>query len=246
MNVRHPRTAGALGLAGLVLLAGPAAAHVTPSEREAPAGSYLKFDLRVPHGCGEDGNTAKVEVQIPEGIFTATAQVVPGWTITKTTEELAEPVDDGFGGEYTERQAVVTWEGGPLAHDQLEEFGLSVKLPDTPGETILFPTIQTCDNGETAEWIEPTVEGEEEPESPAPAITLTESTGGGHGGGEEEEPAEAEAEAEAEEASTEAMTPVSSPSDDDDGNGLAVAGLVAGLLGLGLGGTAFLRTRKTT
>ena len=32
-------------------------------------------------------------------------------------------------------------------------------------------------------------------------------------------------------------------SDDDSGNGLAIAGLVAGLLGLGLGGVALARTR---
>ena len=223
----------------MVLLAAPATAHVNPSVTEAPAGSYLKFELIVPHGCGEDGNTTKVEVEIPDGIYTVTAQVVPGWTITKTTEELPEPVDDGFGGEYTERDAVVAWDGGPLAHDQLEEFGMSVKLPDSPGETILFPVIQTCDNGETAEWIQPTVEGEEEPERPAPAIALTEATGDGHGGGDEEDEATGEA------AASEEVTAVSSPSDDDD-DGLAIAALVAGLLGAGLGGAAFVRTRKSS
>ena len=41
-------------------------------------------------------------MQIPDGIYTATAQVVPGWEISKTSEALPEPVDDGHGGQYTD------------------------------------------------------------------------------------------------------------------------------------------------
>ena len=172
MHARKLITAASLAGAGLLGLTGPAGAHVTPSETTAPAGSYLKFDLRVPHGCGEAGNTAIVEVQIPDGITSVTPQVVTGWTIERTIETLNPPIDDGHGGQITERTAVVTWTGGPLAHDQLEEFGLSVKLPDTADETIYFPTIQTCDDGTTAEWIQIPEEGGEEPEMPAPAIAL--------------------------------------------------------------------------
>jgi uncharacterized protein YcnI len=227
MKVRHRLAAGTVGVAGVLVLAAPAGAHVSPSEPDAPAGAFLKFDLRVGHGCGE-GDTTKLEVQIPDGIYSATAQVIPGWTITETQEDLPEPVDDGHGGEYTERDAVVTWEGGPLDHGQLEEFGLSVKLPDTPGETIYFPTIQTCDNGETNDWIEIPEEGEDEPERPAPAIALTDAEG---------------------DTETAVTTPVAAtnPADagDDGTDGLAVAGLVAGLAGLGLGGTALARTRRT-
>jgi periplasmic copper chaperone A len=232
MPSRKILTAAALGVVGILTLAGPAGAHVTPSETEAAAGSYVKFDLRVGHGC-DDGDTTKVEVQVPEGIYTATPQVVPGWTVSKTTEALDQPVDDGHGGRYTERDATVIWEGGPLAHDQLEEFGLSVKVPDTPGETIWFPTIQTCDNGQSNDWIQIPVAGEEEPESPAPGIALTAATGDGHGN-------DAEAEA--------VGVPVASGDDDDDDgvDGLAVAGLLAGLGGLALGGAALLRTRRPT
>ena len=226
MKVRHRLTAGTVGLAGVLALATPAGAHVSPSETEAPAGTYLKFELRVGHGCGE-ASTTRMEVQIPEGIYAATPQVVPGWTITETQETLPEPVPDGHGGEYTERDAVITWEGGPLEHGQLEEFGLSVKLPDTPGETLYFPTIQSCDNGESNDWIEIPAEGEDEPESPAPAIVLTD--------------------AEADDATpvTETVAATSPADAGDDGtDGMAVAGLVAGLAGLGLGGVALARTRR--
>ena len=236
MKLRHSLVATAAGVAGALALTTPAGAHVYPTVTEAAAGSFVLFDLVVPHGCAESGTT-KIEVSIPEGIYSATPEVVPGWTITKTTEALDEPVDDGHGGEYTERDATVTWEGGPLAHDQLQQFGLSVQVPDTPGETILFPVIQTCEGGAVTEWIQPTVEGEDEPEHPAPAITLTEGEGDGHGGGEEE--------ATDEEAADAAAAPVADDDDDDDGtDGMAVAGLAAGLLGLGLGGTAFARSGK--
>jgi uncharacterized protein YcnI len=240
MQRRHLIATGALGLVGAFALTTPAAAHVYPDVTEAAAGSFVKFNLVVPHGC-EEAATTRLEVQIPEGIYSVTPQVVPGWTISKTTEELAEPVDDGHGGEHTSRDAVVTWEGGPLAHDQLEEFGLSVQMPDTPGETILFPTIQTCEGGAVTEWIEPTPEDGEEPEHPAPAIAITEASGGGHGGGETEDGDMAEVTGDAVAASSEA-----DDDDDDSATPLAIAALVAGLAGLGLGGVAFVRSGRSS
>ncbi|HJR26665.1 MAG TPA: YcnI family protein [Acidimicrobiales bacterium] len=223
MSIRSTLTVAGLSAAGLLALAAPAAAHVGPSETSAPAGSYLKFELRVPHGCGETGNTTRVEVQVPDGITSVTPQVVPGWTIERTTEQLDPPLDDGHGGQIAERTSVVTWTGGPLAHDQLEEFGLSVKLPEEPG-TILFPTIQTCDDGTTAEWIEVPPPGGEEPEKPAPAIEVTVAA---------EDLDEAE--------------PASATDDDDDDDGssrgLAIAGIALGAAGLATGGAALRRAR---
>ena len=228
MSTRYTLTTAGLAAVGLLALAGPAAAHVTPSESTAPAGSYLTFALRVPHGCSDDGNTTKLEVQIPEGIASVTPEVVPGWTIERTVVPLDPPVDDGEGGQITERTSVITWTGGPLAHDQLQEFGLSVKLPDDPG-TVLFPTIQSCDNGGSTSWIEPTPAGGEEPEHPAPAIEVTAATGDEHGG---------EAAATDDEATDD-------DGDDDDGatKALAVTGIGLGAAGLVLGGAAMRRAR---
>jgi uncharacterized protein YcnI len=211
-------------------------AHVSPSETSAPAGSYLKFELRVPHGCGEEGNTTKVEVQIPGGITSVTPQVVAGWTIDTTIEQLETPLDDGHGGQITERTAVVTWTGGPLDHHQLEEFGLSVKLPDTPGETIYFPTIQTCDDSTTGEWIQIAETDGEEPEKPAPAIALTAASGDDHGSTDDEGE-------DGEETAIDAET-AASTSDSEDSDGLAIAALVVGGLGLLAGGAALIRGRS--
>lgn len=241
MQRRHAISAGLLSAASVLALAGPAAAHISPSVTEAPAGSFLKFDLRVPHGCDE-GATNKLAVQIPDGINSVTPQVVAGWTIERTTEQLDTPIDDGEGGQITERTSVVTWTGGPLAPDQLEEFGLSLKLPDTPGETVYFPLIQSCDNGETTEWIQRPDASGEEPEHPAPGIALTESTGDGHGSDETatgtEDSREADHQAEA------AGDTEDDGSSDDGTDPLAAAGLVLGIAGLAVGALALSRTRR--
>ncbi len=240
----HPRriltataTATAFGAAGLLALAAPASAHVSPSVDSGPAGGFLTFALQVPHGCEEAGTT-KVEVQIPEGINRVTPQVVPGWTIERTIEQLDPPVDDGHGGQITERTSVVSWTGGPLAHDQLELFGLSVQLPEDEG-TILFPTIQTCEDGSTTAWIEETTEGGEEPDHPAPVLEVTAASGDGHGSSDEEATDDAEADLAAAAASND-------DGDDDDGSstGLAVAGLALGALGFATGGAALRRSGR--
>ena len=231
MSLRRTLTTAGLATAGLVAFAGSAAAHITPSADRAPAGSYLTFELRVPHGCG-DGNTNKLEVQIPDGITSVTPEAVPGWTVERTIEPLDPPLDDGEGGQITERTSVITWTGGPLAHDQLQRFGLSVKLPDDPG-TILFPTIQTCDNGESTSWIEATPAGGEEPEHPAPAIEVTAATGDGHDG-------DGDAAA--------APSAVDDDGDDEDDGAttaLAVTGIGVGAVGIVLGGSALRRARSS-
>jgi uncharacterized protein YcnI len=231
MSKRHLLTTGGLAAAGLLLLAAPASAHISPTIASAPAGSYTTFSLQVPHGCGE-GGTDKLEVKIPEDITSVTPEAVPGWTVTRTTEALDPPVDDGEGGTITERTDTVTWEGGPLPHDQLLLFGLSVKMPDAPGERVSFPVIQSCDNGQQTDWIEIPEAGAEEPEHPAPTIELTESSGDHHGDA----------------AAPSASGDTSSDDDDGDGDGaakaLGITGIALGAVGIALGSQALRRSRQ--
>jgi uncharacterized protein YcnI len=223
MSTRHLVTTAGLAAAGVLLMAGPAAAHIEPTVESAPAGSYLTFSLQVPHGCGE-GGTNKLEVQIPDSITSVTPGVVPGWTIDRTVVPLDPPVDDGEGGTITERTSVVTWSGGPLAHDQLQLFALSVKLPDK-GSSVSFPVIQTCDNGEHTDWIEATKAGEAEPDHPAPTIELTAATGDDH--------------------HDEAAATDESDDDSDSSPALGITGIALGVVGIALGGTALRRARQT-
>jgi uncharacterized protein YcnI len=210
----------------LLWLAAPAWAHISPTISEAPAGGFATFALIVPHGCeGEGGDTVKLEVQLPDGIESATPQFIPGW---EATVDDAGPV-------------VVTWEGGPLPHDQFQEFGLSVQMPDTPGETALFPVIQTCESGEEVAWTEETPEGGEEPEHPAPAIAITEADGE-HGHAEEP----TDTTVAEDDHGTEDAAGDSEESEDSDSNSLAVVALIVGALGLLAGGYAVMSSRRAS
>ena len=119
------------------------------------------------------------------------------------------------GNEITERVATVTYTAkSPLPDGYRDAFELSVQLPESEGTTLLFPTIQTCEEGSTS-WTEVAADGQSEDdlEHPAPAFEVT------------------------------ASTTTAASGDGGSGKGLAVAGLVAGLLGLALGAVALARTR---
>lgn len=253
MHMRTRALVAAGGAAAIVgLAAGPAAAHVSPDKREVPAGAFTDVSLTVGHGCGTSPTT-RMEIQIPESIANVTPAVVPGWDVEVTTEPLDEPIEGSHGEQITEREAVVTYTAQPgneLPDGFRLSFTIGFQAPDTPGETLFFKTVQVCAEGETA-WIEEWTGEGEEPENPAPAVLVTEGTGGGHGGGDTGD-ADGEAAdgtgttgAEAGDEGEQAAQPASSEDGDDGGSdGLAIAGLVAGVLGLLAGGAALLRGRR--
>lgn len=169
-----------LAAGGLMLLgAGVAAAHVTVDPSTTAAGSYSVLTFGVPHGC-DGSSTTEVALKIPDGINSVTPTVNPGWTVDKVMQTLDTPLDDGHGGQLTERVDQVVYTAiTPLPDGMRDKFELSVRLPDEAGATLTFPAVQTCEEGEIA-WIETAEEGQPEPDSPAPAIVLTAGSGGGH------------------------------------------------------------------
>ncbi len=162
-----------LVLAAALLWPGLAPAHVTLERSEAPAGSYHKAVLQVPHGCKGSPTTA-VRVRLPEGIVSAKPQPKPGWTLKITRTALAHPVDVGHGHQARERVSEIAWTGGPLPDDEFDEFRIVIALPDRPGTTLYLPVVQECQDGVTR-WIE--VPDATHPASalkePAPALHLT-------------------------------------------------------------------------
>jgi uncharacterized protein YcnI len=230
-----------LGLVGIVatgavvLAAAPASAHVTVSPSGTAAGSFTVLTFSVPHGCDGSGTT-EVSIQIPESILSVTPTVNPNWTVEKVMAPLDPPVTDSHGNEVTERVAEVVYTARePLPDDLRDKFELSLQLPDTPGETLMFPAVQACEEGETA-WVQETVEGQEEPEHPAPAFEVTEAAG---------EHGEADG-TEMDSTDTVATGAESSAAESDGGSGTSAVSWVAlGLGGLGalLGLLALLRPR---
>ena len=173
------RAAGLAGLASLALAA-PAAAHITTDPAEAPSDGYATVSFQIPHGC-EESPTTQFSVQIPPSVASATPAISPNWTI-RTKEGKKDPVEL-HGEKVTTGVSEVTYTAKtPLPADRLDFVYLSLKMPAGPGESIYFPTVQKCEQGETR-WIQIPAEGESEDdlESPAPAVVLT-AADGEHGG----------------------------------------------------------------
>jgi uncharacterized protein YcnI len=139
----------------------PAFAHVVAAPGEAKAGSYSAIAFRVGHACAAGDTTLKVRVEVPDGVASARPQPKTGWTIA------IEKTGD--------KTAAVTWTGR-LPDDQFDDFALLMKLPAQAG-TLVFPTIQTCEKGES-QWTEipdPERPGEKLTR-PAPTVRLTPAT----------------------------------------------------------------------
>jgi periplasmic copper chaperone A len=160
----------------LALGASGASAHVSVNPDTTSAGSYALLTFGVPHGCGESPTT-KVSIQIPEPIARVTPTVNPGWDVEKVMVALDTPIDDGHGGQLTERVGEIVYTAkAPLPDGYRDALVLSTKLPDTVGDTLVFPTVQTCQDGESA-WAQVAAEGQDphDLELPAPALTITEA-----------------------------------------------------------------------
>jgi uncharacterized protein YcnI len=157
------RTIG-LAIALLVLLAAPASAHVSANPGTVEAGEAAAITFRVPNETS-DAKTTSVEIFLPEGSSFEFVSVKPvaGWEHTET--------------KSGENITAVTWSGGTIAPGEYEEFSLS--FGPVEAGTLEFKALQTYDNGDVVRWIDPTVEGEDEPEHPAPTVTVTKEGGGG-------------------------------------------------------------------
>lgn len=176
-----PRTRRATAVLCAALLtlaaAAPTFAHVTVPEGEVHAGSTAVVHFRIGHGC--DGLPVDtVEVQLPDGIVGAVPAYIPGWTLEVEMVE-SEPYEQ-FGTTYTERVGVIRWSGGDLPDFAFFDFGVRATFLLEAGTTVGVPVVQRCGDAEIA-WIEPVVEGQDEPESPTPVIRIVEAAGEGDG-----------------------------------------------------------------
>ncbi|HXQ51773.1 MAG TPA: YcnI family protein [Stellaceae bacterium] len=162
----------------LVLIAslldgGAAIAHVTASPDMAKSGSYFTTNFTVPHGCA-GAATVAVRIKLPEGVGDVKPQQKPGWTVDIVTRKLDVASRDAHGSTITEAVDEVAWRGGKLPDNLYDTFGLLMKLPDKPGATLYFPTVQECEQG-VHRWIEIPAAGQQwhDLDQPAPFVKLT-------------------------------------------------------------------------
>lgn len=229
--------AGTLAAAALSLgVAMPAQAHVSVTPSTTAAGAYSVLTFSVAHGC-EASPTTSLTFAMPESVVTVSPTVNPNWTVEKKMQKLTTPVDDGHGGEYTERVAQVVYTARtPLPDGYRDTVELQLQLPEAEGEKFVVPVVQKCEQGETR-WTQTYAEGQPEPESPAPFLTITaaEDSEHGHGAAAGDSTDGAPASEQDNHAEGGDHTSSSAP---------GWIGLVLGALGLAAGGAALARTRK--
>lgn len=175
--VRRALTAIAM-TAGLVLLAGPAFAHVTVNPREAEQDGYTKLTFRVPTES-DTLSTTKLEVALPADhpIASVSVKPHPGWTYQVEKTKLAKPISSD-DGQITEAVSTITWtadKAAAIKPGEFDEFDVSVgPLPEV--DSLTFKALQTYSDGSVVRWIDEAKEGQPEPEHPAPVLTLTPAT----------------------------------------------------------------------
>ncbi|WP_446929844.1 YcnI family copper-binding membrane protein, partial [Ralstonia sp. VS2407] len=199
----------------------------TVNPKEGTQGGYGRFAFRVPNES-DTASTVKVEVNLPENapVGSVSTMPVPGWTVAVEKRKVDPPIEV-HGSQLTEAVSKLTFTAAPnggVKPGEFQEFPVSMgPLPQV--DTMVFKVLQTYSDGNVSRWIEEPTPGAEEPENPAPVLTLAAAA-----------PASA---------SPGASAPAVAAGDDDDDDAesgaataFGVAGLVAGLAGLVLGGLA--------
>lgn len=212
----------------VLLLAGPAFAHVSVQPETAAKGSFATVNFKVPNER-DDASTVKLEVTLPTDhpLASVMPQPVPGWKVSITKAKLPKPIEME-GEKITEAPSKITWtaEDKGVEPGQFQQFPLSVgQLPKDAGQ-LVFKALQTYDDKKVVRWIEPTKEGAPEPENPAPVLKLTAAGADGHG-------AAADDKSGAEDGGR--NTAAAASGSDTTARVLGAVGIVVGLAGVGFG-----------
>jgi uncharacterized protein YcnI len=165
--------------AAVLLISGPASAHVTVNPSNATQGGYTKLTFRVPNEK-DAASTTKLEVNLPADSPLASVSIKPlnGWTVQADKTKLATPIKND-DGEITEAITKITWTAAAdaaIKPGQFQEFDVSVgPLPEK--DQLLFKVLQTYSDGDVVRWIDEPPAGGAEAEHPAPVVKLAKSGG---------------------------------------------------------------------
>jgi periplasmic copper chaperone A len=232
--------------AGALLAPAGAQAHISLHPNTIPAGAFATLDVRVP-GEQEGAYVKKVDVLFPPGFTGVNYENVPGWSTKVIEVKLATPIKkDGETINTEVSQIVWTWVGplGKVNNAQFINFPLSLAIPDNAtGKALEFKTVQTYSNGQVVHWIDPSLSAEH----PAPRINVTvkggviEDVAGKEAGPEPGQSVVGQSTATSAPRTSVAVKPASGRASE----GLGIAALIVGALGLiaGLGALAISRRR---
>ena len=116
-------------------------AHVGFDNDQAIQGSYKRFALKVPHGCGTLA-TNTLTIHIPEGIQGAKPMPKSGWSTSILSAKLKTPYDN-HGTPVIEDVNALTWSNGSLPSNFFDEFIFQAKVASQQG-TLYFDVDQSC------------------------------------------------------------------------------------------------------
>jgi periplasmic copper chaperone A len=211
---------------GALVLPAAAAADVTLQPDAAPAGAFTRLDVRVPTERGVA--TKRVVLELPPGFAFASFQPVAGWRIRMSQRELVQPLRID-GTDFDHEIARITWtaetNADAIPPGAFQDFGLAVRIPDgEPGQKLTFKALQEYADGETVRWV-----GDHTSATPAPQVTLHDAV----------DPATAATAKTAAAAAPAKATATNVPS-----QGLVLAALAAGGLGILMGFAGWLAGRS--
>ncbi len=160
----------------LLLLALPAAAHVTLNPREAVAG-YQVFEVRVP--TEREVATTSVQLIVPEGVHIGGILPLPGWAYETIKEHMSETEDDAAATKTSEHEedaheeeaeiTSITWSGGAIKPGEYQSFYISTRYQGDPSQ-LIWKAYQTYADGDVVAWDDAT-DGH-----PAPRVTILKET----------------------------------------------------------------------
>ncbi|MEU1376786.1 YcnI family protein [Streptomyces triculaminicus] len=236
MNASRVRTAraslvAALAAGGVLLLVGPASAHVGVQPGTAEKGGYSTINIKVPNEK-DDASTVKLELNLDpkHPLASVMPQAVPGWEVKVEKTKLDKPLQM-HGKTIEEAVSKVTWTGGKIEPGQFQQFPLSVGQLPTDADELVFKALQTYSDDDVVRWIDPSKPGGHEAEHPAPVLKLVDKAAKP---GEKNAADDKGPKAEAASATTEKAAGSENGSD-TTARVLGVAGIVVGVAGVVFG-----------
>ncbi|MCE4225327.1 DUF1775 domain-containing protein [Methylobacterium sp. C25] len=168
----------------LSLSVSAALAHAVLERKEATPNASYRGVVQIMHGC-EGKATTRVTVTIPEGVIGAKPMPKPGWQLATTKGSYAKAYQS-FHGKVSEGVTAITWSGGSVGDDEVDEFTFFARISDdfAPGSTVYFPVEQECagagDKGLLA-WTQVPKAGQNphDLKTPAPGVRIVAAKAGG-------------------------------------------------------------------
>jgi periplasmic copper chaperone A len=236
---KQARKVAVLLAAGALFAPASAQAHISLHPNTIPAGAFATLDVRAP-GEQEGAYITKVDVLFPPGFVGVDYENVLGWSTKLIETKLATPIkEDGETIDTEVSQIVWRWVGplGKVGSGQFIDFPLSLAVPaDAVGKALEFRTVQTYSNGQVVHWIDPSLKAEH----PSPRINVTAKGGALQDlAGDEAGPLPGQSVGAAA-----APSQTAAKSSRGASEGLAIAALIVGALGLLAGGAALLASGR--